>query len=144
MKNTSGKKLLDSFHSHLGLLVLRLVVGVSFMVHGYPKIFGGPERWEKLGGAMENLGIHFFPTFWGFMAAVAEFGGGLALILGLLTRVAGSGLAFTMFVAFIVHLTKGDGFNRMSHPLELLAVALLFVLGGAGKYSLDEALASKD
>ena len=69
--------------SDLGQLVIRLGIGGMFgLVHGWKKVMAGPELWEKLGGSMGQLGIHFWPSFWGFMAMSAEFGGGLLLLLG--------------------------------------------------------------
>ena len=119
------------------LFILRIVIGISFIVHGYPKIIGGPEKWIMIGKAMGTVGITFWPVFWGFCAAISEFFGGIALVIGLLTKIASSGLGFTMFIATVMHLSKGDGFNRFSHPIELMAVCILFILIGAGKYSLD-------
>ena len=58
--------------SNLGLLVLRVGIGVCFMIHGWPKIAGGPEQWTQLGGAVGNFGIPGPTVFWGFMAAFAE------------------------------------------------------------------------
>ncbi|MEM9407677.1 MAG: DoxX family protein, partial [Acidobacteriota bacterium] len=57
----------------LALLVLRLGFGVSmFAFHGWGKISGGPELWERLGGVMALFGISFAPVFWGLLAALAE------------------------------------------------------------------------
>ncbi len=129
--------------SDAGLLILRIVVGASFIVHGFPKITGGTEIWIKLGGAMGNLGITFLPALWGFCAALSEFGGGIALVTGCLTRLGASGIGFTMFVATLMHVMKGDGFDKYSHPLELLAVCLFLLLTGAGKYSVDHQIQGK-
>ena len=67
----------------LGLLIIRIGIGISFMIHGYPKLVGGVETWKELGEVMQMVGINFVPAFWGFMAAFAEFFGGLFLMLGL-------------------------------------------------------------
>ena len=96
---------------NFGLLFLRIGIGVMFIMHGYPKIIGGPDKWEKLGGAMSHIGIDFAPVFWGFMAAFAEFGGGILLLLGLMFQPACLMLAFTMLVATMMHLGKGDSIN---------------------------------
>lgn len=131
-------------HKDLGLLVLRLGVGISFLlVHGLPKIKGGPELWTKIGGAMSNLGITFAPTFWGFMAAASEFGGGLLILLGLFTRTSSFFLAFTMFVAAATHLSRMDPWGRVFHPLELMCVFIALMFIGAGKYSLDSMIFKK-
>lgn len=107
-----------------------------FMLHGYPKIIGGPETWEKIGGSMGNIGIHFAPTFWGFMAAIAEFIGGLCLVVGFFFRPALAMLIFTMSIAMIMHYTKGDGFGGYSHALESGIVFIGLFISGPGKYAL--------
>jgi putative oxidoreductase len=120
----------------LGLLILRVGIGAMFIFHGLPKLLGGPARWSQLGSAMKAFGIDFAPTVWGFMAALAEAGGGLCLALGVAFRPALVLLASTMVVATAHHLHKGDGFARASHAIEaaILFFALLFI--GAGKYRL--------
>ena len=122
----------------LGLLILRIGIGIMFMLHGWPKISGGTEKWNALGGSMESFGIDFFPGFWGFMAAFAEFFGGLLLLVGLFFRPVALLLFFTMLVATAKHLSGGDDFGGYSHALEsgILFLSLFFI--GPGKYSLDE------
>ena len=123
----------------LGLLLLRVVVGATmFAFHGFPKMAGGPELWEKIGSSMANLGIHFFPTFWGFSAALVETVGAVLVILGLWSRHASLLLAFTMLIATVSHLMSGDGMARASHALELGAVFLAIFFTGPGKYSIDK------
>jgi putative oxidoreductase len=128
----------------LGLLVLRVGIGLmEAVVHGWPKLVGGPERWKKLGAAVEIVGIHFQPTFWGFCAMAAEFGGGILLVLGLFTRPAAALILFTMCVASGRHLSHGEGWSEASHAIELGIVmgSLLFL--GPGRYSLDARLRGK-
>jgi putative oxidoreductase len=123
---------------HIGLLILRIGIGIMFILHGWPKITGGPERWEKLGGAMSNLGITQFPVFWGFMAAFAETAGGLLLALGLFFYPACILLLFTMIVAAVMHISKGDGLGGWSQPIELATVVFSLLVTGAGSYRLDK------
>jgi putative oxidoreductase len=124
----------------VGFLLLRLVMGAAFVLHGWPKIqnpFGwmGPES--------------PFPGVLIALAALAEFGGGLALIVGLLTRLASLGIISTMAVAIgMVHVPKGDPFvSQGGASWELAAVylacAILFLLVGPGRISLDAALFGK-
>ncbi len=127
-------------HRHIGLLILRIGLGIMFLIHGGPKLFGGPEKWKMFGMAMANLGIGFMPTFWGFMAAISEFFGGICLILGLFFRPACILLTITMIVAALSHLARGEGVGGASHAIEVGIVFLSFILIGAGKYSLDEKL----
>ena len=97
-------------HRDVGLLILRIGIGIMFMMHGWSKLMGGPEKWAKLGGALDVFGIGFAPTFRGFMAVLSEFGGGLLLVLGFLTRPACFFLLMTMIGAtadpspFLSHL----------------------------------------
>lgn len=124
--------------NHRGLLVIRVLIGFMFILHGFPKITGGIETWTFLGGAMGNIGLGFAPAFWGFMAAIAELLGGLLLIAGLWVRPAALFLAITMLVAAIFHFAKGEGFDGASHALEDGAVFLMLLITGAGNYSLDK------
>ena len=123
-----------------GLLVLRIGLGLSMMVHGAPKLFGGPAGWEQLGG---YAGFPLFPTFFGFFGGIFEFGGGLLFAAGLLFRPACVALLVTMLTALVTHLRGGDGFSDYAHALELSVVfaGLLFV--GPGRYSVDERLGER-
>ncbi len=129
-------------HKDIGLLLLRLGIGLTMMIiHGYGKLTRGPEGWERMGNQMQNLGIDFLPLFWGFMAMFSEFFCSILLILGVLFRPAAALLVATMFVAAMRHLSlppgsEGAGFNGASHALELLAVYLALFFTGPGKYSI--------
>ena len=121
-----------------GLLFLRLGIGLMFtVVHGGPKLFGGPEVWGKIGMAMGHLGIGAVPEVWGFLAAASEFFGGICLMLGLFVRPASVFLAVTMGVAATMHLTQGDGLKVASHAIELGIVFISLVCIGSGRYGLD-------
>jgi len=126
----------------LGLLVIRVGVGLSLLIfHGFGKISGGPETWERVGGAMGNLGITFLPAMWGFFAAFAESVCPLLIVLGVLTRPAAALLAFTMFVAAIHHLNMpagepAAGWKGASHAIEFFAVAVGLLVGGPGMFAV--------
>ena len=118
-----------------GLLLLRLVVGLAFMFHGYGKI-QNPFGWM---GPNANM-----PGIFQALAALSEFGGGLAWMLGLLTPLASLGLACTMGVAVRLHaFVLHDPFVRkdLGGSYELasvyLCVALLLLLAGPGRFSVD-------
>jgi putative oxidoreductase len=113
-----------------------------FLYHGLPKLFGGPEKWERVGAAMGTLGITFLPAFWGFMAAISESLGGICLILGFFLRPACILLTITMLVAAASHLSRGEGLGGAAHALKAGTVFLSLILIGPGKYSLDEKLNS--
>ena len=135
---TTGDKFRDQ-----GLLILRIGLGIMFMYHGAPKLFGGPEFWHKLGMAMGFLGIHFLPDFWGFMAAFAEFAGGILLIGGLFFRPACLLLVIDMIVAMLMHLGSHQGLAVASHAIEDGIVFLGLLLIGPGAISIDSWLTGK-
>lgn len=121
-----------------GLLLLRIGLGIMFVMHGYPKLLGGPERWEGVGGAMGHVGVSFLPVVWGLAAALAETAGGLCILLGLFFRPAAIALAFTMLIASLSHLGRGDGLMGASHAIEMGVVFLGLAFIGPGKYSVDK------
>jgi putative oxidoreductase len=121
----------------IGLLVLRVAMGSAFILHGWPKI-QQPFNWIP---PEMNM-----PGYLQALAAFAEFGGGIALILGLLTRLFALGLAITMAVAVLkVHIPADHPYVSMGGPSwELAGVyfacSVLFLLAGPGGLSLDAML----
>lgn len=131
-----------------GYLILRVGIGFMIMMHGLPKITGGPETWTFLGQQMGNLGITFFPVFWGFMAALAEFGGGILIMLGLFHRIAALMITFTMCVAIIFHISNGDPFmggdgGSYANAMELGIVFLSLFFMGPRKWAVDNLIWKK-
>lgn len=123
----------------LGILLIRISIGLSmFIFHGLPKLMKGPEVWEKIGASMSNVGITFFSSFWGFTATMVETVGAVLIVLGLFTKPTSLLLAFTMLIATISHLAKGDTFSQASHPIELMFIFIALYFLGAGKYSIDK------
>ena len=126
-------------HRDTGLLIMRIGLGIAFVIHGLPKLTKGPEAWKTVGAAMGNIGIHVYPEIWGFMAALTESLGGVLLILGLFYRPICLLLAFTMTVATLKHYKGGDDFmNKTSRPLELAIVFLGLSFIGPGRFSVDK------
>jgi putative oxidoreductase len=122
----------------IGLLIVRLVFGCGIMLHGWYKIQspGGPFHWM---GADAPV-----PAFLQGVSVLAEFGGGLAVLVGLLTPLAALGIVCNMIVAIgMVHLPQGDPFvargpgSSFEPGAGYLAVALLLLLAGPGSISLD-------
>ena len=124
------------------LTLLRVVVGATFMMHGGQKLF--VYGFAGVTGAFAQMGVPM-PGLLGPFVALLEFFGGLALVVGLLTRLAALGLAATMVVAIaLVHLSAGFfGPNGYEFPLSLLAASLTLALTGAGRFSLDGLVARR-
>ncbi len=127
---------------NFGLLVLRIGIGAIFILHGYPKLIGGPEKWESLGREMSNIGIDYIPVFWGFMASFAEAVGGLLLMIGIAFRPVCFLLMFTMIVAATAHFEQGntviENISSASHAIKcaILFLSLLFI--GPGNYRMQK------
>jgi putative oxidoreductase len=121
---------------NVAYLALRVFVGIAMFTHGIGKLTGGPDKWRGLGGVMGSIGIPGPAVFWGFMAAFAESVGAVLLAIGLLTPLAGFLITATMIVAvFVAH--AGDPFSAKELGLMFLFTSLLFMLKGAGTYSID-------
>ena len=120
----------------LGLLALRLALGVVFVMHGGQKLFVlGPGG---VAGFLGSIGVPF-PTVNAWLVIAAELGGGLALLAGGLTRLAGLATAFTMVVAITtVHLANGFFLPAgYEFALTLLLSSVAIVLTGPGAFSVD-------
>ena len=125
-----------------GLLLIRITFGtLMFYSHGLSKILAGPERWNRLGGALTDLiGLSFLKTFFGFMASFSESICALLIVLGLFTKLSSFLLFFTMFIASVKHFADGD----LPEMALLYGIFCLFmILTGPGKYSLDKKYFSK-
>jgi len=126
-----------SQYRDIGLLFLRIGLGISMVFHGLPKLQGGLAAWEKLGHAMANLGVNFFPAFWGFSSAMVETLGGVLIVLGFCFRPVTILLSFNFIVATLLLYKSNAAFENWSHPVELLVVFFSLIFIGAGKYSID-------
>lgn len=124
-----------------GALALRLPLGLIFAAHGAQKLFGwfGGYGLQGTGAWMESIGLT--PgVLMAFLAGATEFFGGLALMIGLLTRPAAAALAFAMVIAiFSVHIQNGlfMSNNGYEFGLALLAASVSLLFSGAGNASLD-------
>ena len=128
----------------LGLLILRVVIGLILAAHGAQKLFGwfggpGMTGWT---GAMNRMRIRP-ATPWAWMSALAEFVGGIGLALGLLFPLPSAAIAGSMLVAIaLVHLPKGFFVSKGGYEFNLAIIASVAALAltGPGPVSLDSAV----
>lgn len=126
----------DTVSIDVVLLIVRLITGYAFILHGYDKILN-PLGW------MQGSSI---PGIFQALGAFAEFGGGIALILGVVSRLASLGLIITMIVAVYVHaiafghpfVSKGGGSYEPATTYFLINLFLTAM--GPGRFSIDRKL----
>ncbi len=125
-----------------GLLLLRVIVGITFAAHGYNKFFGGGKipgtaRW------FESIGMRPNGTIHAYLSACTELGAGVLFALGLLTPLAGAGMVGMMVVAAYT-VNRPNGFFSANHGWEynlvLATVGVAVATTGPGRFSLDDAL----
>jgi putative oxidoreductase len=125
----------------IGLLVLRIVLGLTVAAHGAQKLFGVFEGsgLQKFAGMLESMGVR--PgRYWALVSAVAEFAGGILVAAGLFTPVAALVVAGNLLVAILtVHVSKGFWNTKggYEYPLTLVAGMLAISLVGPGRAAVD-------
>lgn len=142
LTSTSRLRGLVTGNTDAGLLLLRLALGIVFVMHGWQKAaeFG----LSGLSGSLASLGIPF-PGVNAALLIATELGGGLAMLAGVVARVAGVLLAFAMAVATItVHLPNGFFLPAgYEFTLTLFFASLAIAAAGAGAYSVDALLVGR-
>ncbi|MCY9663404.1 DoxX family protein [Paenibacillus alginolyticus] len=125
----------------LGLLIIRLVIGLSFAAHGTQKVFGwfGGYGPKGTGGFFDSIGIK--PgVLMAVLAGLAEIAGGLLFAAGLWTPL-GAALIVLIMLGAIIKVHAKNGYwvtsNGFEYNLTLIAIAVGVALIGAGEYSLD-------
>jgi putative oxidoreductase len=124
----------------LGLLVLRLALGTIMIAHGWQKI---ADHLNMITGMMHQLGL---PPLMAYLVVAAEFGGGILIVLGFLTRLAALAVLVDMLVAiFKVHLPHGlfSSNGGFEFPLPCAAIAFSLIWSGAGAIAVDWLWGSK-
>ena len=123
----------------LGLAALRVAVATIFIRHGAQKLF--VFGFAGVTGAFTHMGVPF-PGVTGPFIGILEFFGGLALLIGFLTRLVTLGLVFDMLGAILLVKLKG-GFSSYELEFLLLGSSLALALTGAGRFSVDALLAGR-
>jgi putative oxidoreductase len=145
-------QLLTKTNDSAAPLLARLTLGLVMFPHGAQKALGWFGGYGYTGTMGFFTGTMHIPALFAFLAIFAEFAGSLALIAGLFSRVAAFGIASVMAVAIATaHYTngffmnwsgqqKGEGFE---YHLLALGLALIVIIHGAGKASLDRVIAKR-
>jgi putative oxidoreductase len=124
-----------------GLLILRVVVGLTVAAHGAQKAFGwfGGAGFAKMMAGFQGQGLK--PGWlWVGLVVLGELGGGLSLAFGLLTALGAAGVSGAMLMAIVKSHWRNGFWNSkrgLEFPLQILAAALTLGVTGAGAYSLD-------
>ncbi len=137
-----GDSILSADALNAGLLIIRVVVGLTIVTHGLNKIFGGGKI-AGTAGWFASIGMKM-PLVNAWMAALTEIGAGLLLAVGLLTPLAAGGLIAVMTVAMITSHIRNRWFifNANGGGVEYVVVLALVCLGvaiaGPGQWSIDD------
>ena len=117
----------------LALLVLRVVIGVIMIAHGYSKVFVGFSHVHDM---VQHIG---FPGWTAYLVAGTEFFGGILIIAGLLTRFVAVAMLIDMSVAiWKIHWPNGlKGQGGYEFPLALAAIAFALIFFGGGPIAFD-------
>ena len=117
----------------LALLVMRLVLATVMIAHGSQKVFGGMPRFQTI---VSGIGL---PAWMAFLSAAAEFGGGILVLLGVLTRFAAFAITIDLLVAiFRIHIKAGlRGPGGLEFPLSVVVIAFALIFFGPGPISFD-------
>ena len=126
-----------------GATLLRVVLGVAMIFHGYDKVVPAHGLHGNLLGPMQHH-AHFvamlgLPGWLGYVSALTEFLGGIFLVLGLLTRVTAFLVSLNLLVALCT-VTLHHGYAASEYPIALLATAVMLVFTGGGAAALDRRL----
>jgi putative oxidoreductase len=126
----------------LGIALVRIITGIIFIAHGYVKFFvmGIPAAtgfFNQVGVPAANIAAPFVATL--------ELAGGIALVLGLFTRLLAFAFAIDMLVAIVLVRLKGGFFAPDGAEFEILlcVTSIALMIAGAGALSIDEAIAKR-
>ena len=120
-----------------GLLLLRVSLGLLFILYAAPPLMGGPKAWAQFGAGAGHFGLHSHLQMWGFLGSLLGCLGGVLMIFGLFFRI-GDLLVLVLAIGHAIAVYKGTGFRVALPSIEMCFVltGLLFI--GPGQYSVDK------
>jgi putative oxidoreductase len=124
-------------YREFGLLLIRVSIGLLFILFTAPALMHGPAAWAHFGAGARTFGFHSHYQLWGFVGAVAGCAGGVLIIFGLFFRV-GVLLVLVLAIAHAIGVTKAVGFRNALPSIEMCFVLAGILFVGPGKYSVDK------
>lgn len=122
-------------YSDFGLLLLRVSLGVLFIIVVAPILMGGSGAWSRFGSGIRVIGFHSHFGVWGFIGSLLACAGAVLMIFGLFFRL---GVLVCLVVALLHAFSAGRNLHALLVPLELVAILLSLLFIGPGKYSVDK------
>jgi putative oxidoreductase len=120
-----------------GLLLIRVSVGLLFILYAAPALIGGPKAWAHVGVGAGHFGLHSHFQIWGFLGSLLGCLGGVLMIFGLFFRI-GVLLVLLLAVGHALAVCKGTGFRVALPSIEMCFVLAGMLFIGPGKYSVDK------
>jgi putative oxidoreductase len=124
-------------YSDFGLLLLRVSIGVLFILYTAPVLMGGPSAWGHFDAGVRSWGIHSHFQVWGFLGALLGCIGGVLVIFGLFFR-PGILVLLVLAIAHAIGVKHGSGFRTALPSIEMCFVLAGILFVGPGKYSVDK------
>jgi len=124
-------------YADFGLLLLRVSLGVLFILYTAPLLMGGPTAWGHFGAGIKNLGIHSHFQFWGFVGSLLGCLGAVLVIFGLLFR-PGVLILLLLAIGHAIGAKHASGFRNALPSIEMCFVLAGILFVGPGKYSVDK------
>jgi putative oxidoreductase len=124
-------------YADFGLLLLRVSIGVLFILYTAPILMGGPSAWGHFGAGARNWSIHSHFQVWGFVGALLGCIGSVLVIFGLFFR-PGVLVLLVLAIAHAIGVKHGSGFRTALPSIEMCFVLAGILFVGPGKYSVDK------
>jgi putative oxidoreductase len=120
-----------------GLLLIRVSIGLLFILYTAPTLIGGPKAWAHFGAGAGHFGLHSHFQLWGLLGALLGCLGGVLMIFGLFFRI-GVLLVLALAIGHAIAVEKGTGFRVALPSIEMCFVLAGMLFIGPGKYSVDK------
>lgn len=120
-----------------GLLLVRISIGLLFILYTAPALIGGPKAWAHFGAGAGHFGLHSHLQLWGFFGSLLGCLGGALMIFGLFFRI-GVLLVLVLAIGYAFAVYEGTGFRVALPSIEMCFVLAGLVFIGPGKYSVDK------